>query len=287
MKRSLPLLASVFFALFGVQLHAQFTEVAQHPGSLHELRTLGSGTRLIDRMYFGQTAAGTRTIYNIDMSVHRVLTYPAPPAGMNWTSMWYITEALFDTDPSTIEFLLVAGTIGGPGDFAVFVFREDGTQLFMQDPGNIIGGSGGDYQGNDPVFMVGDQAYLILATSSVVGGPTRVYSLPGQLPCIDCQAAPSPANVTVGGVDRQGPVPGVLIYPNPAQTSVQVVFNTPLGAADAVVLVDAAGREVLRQPANGSTTETLFIAHLRAGRYIVAVERAGVRTVAGPFVVER
>jgi hypothetical protein len=43
----------------------------------------------------------------------------------------------------------------------------------------------------------------------------------------------------------------------------------------------------MREPTNGSNTKTMSIAHLRAGRYTVIVERAGVRAASVPLVVER
>lgn len=39
----------------------------------------------------------------------------------------YISEDLFDTDPSTIEFLLT-GTISG--NYGTYVFRTDGSEIF-------------------------------------------------------------------------------------------------------------------------------------------------------------
>ena len=119
---------------------AQFPIVGEHPGAIVHLNSLGSGTRLITRFQGNTPTAGSLTIYNLDLSVHRVLNFPPPPPGMSWANLQYITEELFDTDPTTIEFLMTAHTSDGPGNMSVHIFHEDGTELFSQVPGTLTGG---------------------------------------------------------------------------------------------------------------------------------------------------
>jgi hypothetical protein len=138
----------LFVLMFAGVAKAQFPQVAQFDATVFPIRSLGSGVKLIQDFDPGAT---TRTIYDQDLSVFRVLHYPAPPSGMEWANMGYITEELFDTDPSTIEFTLVAYT---PffGDFATFVYREDGTQLFGQNPGNMVSAVGGSLTDFEPIY---------------------------------------------------------------------------------------------------------------------------------------
>ncbi len=268
-------------------VHAQFPEIAQHPGSIQELTTLGSGIRFIDWPVWGITAAGSRTIYELDLSIHRVLNYPAPPSGMQWNSMSYVTEELFDTDPSTIEFVMVAGTAGPnpPGNSGTYVFREDGTQLFSQYPGNFVvsGGLSNSY----PIFAVEGQSYMVVHTTSVYGPPTRIYALPGTLPCMDCYGSPTTSGIGLGGADVADPFSGMALQPNPAQDEVMVRFTANGPRVDAIEVTDASGRTVLRQPTLDATGITLRTGQLASGAYTVIATGNGRRIGSLPLVIAR
>lgn len=276
----------ILFLLFSIRpAEAQITEVAEHPGGLTALRSLGSGVRLIEPWPSGIGVGGTRIIRNLDMSVHRVLNYPAAPPGMVWISMWYITEALFDNDPGTIEFIMVAGQNDVPPSNAVFVFREDGTQLFVLDPGNFNVQLGGTYQGSDPVFMEQGAAYMVLDAGGWMNGPTKLFALPGTLPCFDCHGTPGASDINVGLTDAPAPPSGMTVHPNPGSTLVQVLL--PGHPADALLVFDAGGRMVLRHAMNGATAAVLDIGHLRPGLYHVRSELHGLRSASVPLVVVR
>jgi hypothetical protein len=278
--------ALVFFSGLGSS-QAQFPEIAQHPGAVHQISSLSSGTRLIEHFTTNITTSGTRTIYNLDLTVHRVLVYPAPPAGMGWANMGYITEELFDTDPSTIEFTLTAGSISGPGNVASFVFREDGTELFQQNPGALVSGITGHQTGFSPIFMEGGQAYMVVFTTGMFGPPTRVYALPGTLPCMDCHGSPTTSGIILGEPDGIAPFPGLLLQPNPAQDALHVQLNGWAEQAQEILLLDAGGREVMRKRVTNSIAEELGIGHLPNGRYTVAATRNGFRVATAPLVIAR
>lgn len=265
---------------------AQFPEIAQHPATIVQLQSLGSGVRFTERFNFGTQSSGSHTIYNLDLSVHRVLNYPAPPSNMQWNILGYITEELFDTDPSTIEFVMVAGSPSGPGDFATFVFREDGTELFSQNPGSMVASIGGYLLSSNPIFSADGQSYMVLYTNSVFGQPTRIYALPGTLPCMDCYGSPTTSGIGMGGNTVTDPFSGMVLQPNPVQDEVLVSFDKDAAQADVIAILDASGREVMRQRSSSAST-SLQVAHLANGTYTVLALRGGERIGSLPLVIGR
>lgn len=256
--------------LLSVASMAQIQLVATSPESLSVLGSLSSGTRYIGPLITPQSVPGTRIIYNLDLSVHRVLNFPAPPAGMQWYSMGYITEALFDDDPSTIEFTMVAGA---GSSFATYVFREDGSVVFQRNPGNLTNGPIFT-EAYGPIFSTPEGTFMTVHTTGPVGGPVEVYRLPGQLPCLDCYGAPQGEGVTGGGMVLEPPTHGFVLVPNPAGNDVQVVVDRSLFDPEELTVMDASGREVLRLPAAGSSTLHIPLSGLANGRYVVTLWRA-------------
>ena len=75
----------------------------------------------------------------------------------------------------------------------------------------------------------------------------------------------------------------MAIWPNPATAAVQLQWPVPLQQGAQVMLQDAQGRTVLRQPvAVGSTMAQLHVAHLPPGLYVAEVRQGG-----GPPMRER
>lgn len=272
--------------MLALQMQAQFQLVNSSAQSIYVLGSLSSGTRYIDRTFSDYQSAGTRTIYNLDLTVHRVLNYPAPPTDMVWASMGYITEALFDTDPSSIEFTMVAMPQSGPGDFAAFVIREDGNVLFYQNPGSLTNGPLFN-QAYGPIFATPDGTFMTVHTGGADGPPVNIYHLPGSLPCMDCVGSPQGEGMATGGVITSNALSGMVLLPNPAQHEVRVSFNGGSARADRLTVTDASGRVVLRKAVAGNDQVVLSVAQLADGRYTVTAER-GERSMGSlPLLIAR
>jgi hypothetical protein len=200
--------------------------------------------------------------------------------------MGYLTEELFDTDPATIEFTMVAMPINGSGNFASFVIREDGSVLFSQNPGSLTNGPlFVDSYG--PIFSTPDGTFMMVHTSGVSGPPVNIYQLPGTLPCMDCYGSPQPGGIVTGGNDHSDPNSGMILFPNPAQQEVRVQFNTGSATPDRIVVTDAAGRVVLRKATLGNALVILPISQLANGQYRVTAVQ-GERTIASlPLLITR
>ncbi|MBZ0205736.1 MAG: T9SS type A sorting domain-containing protein [Flavobacteriales bacterium] len=164
-----------------------------------------------------------------------------------------ITEELFDTDPSTIEFAI--GSVSDPS-VGVRVFREDGTEIFNQTPGLGMFGDGGVYENNGVAYM--------LLYESQVDGPYKVYQLPGHLPCIDCHGTPA-GMVVMNGDDASG---GLTIFPNPTANEVTVQVPGRFAQKDATLLLMSSDGKVVRQyMLNGKSAFTFSVKGLAGGVY--------------------
>jgi hypothetical protein len=106
--------------------------------------------------------ATTVYLLNLDLTPYLSFTLAAAPAGYSvQTRPRFVTEDLFDTDPSTIEYLLeYVPDTGSTYGFAIH--RTDGTQLFQAFTGNF-GFSTGEEQtdGSDPfIFNTPSGTYM-------------------------------------------------------------------------------------------------------------------------------
>lgn len=267
---------------FSAAVRAQFTVVGTNPSPVIQITSLGVGIRFIT-VFPITSASGQRTIYNLDYSVHRVLNYPAPPAGMSWNWMGYVTEELFDTDPSTIEFAMLASSTGQQSS-ALYVFREDGSELFVQSPGFMIGQLGAFYVDSEPIFTVDGQTYMSVH-QGLNQGPMTLYALPGSLPCKDCFGSPHPAITTGVGEQMTPSDPDIRMFPNPAGDSVTLVFGTL--QVDFISIWDAGGRLVHKERAASGGAHTITISELPVGTYTVDCIDHGLRIASLPLVVQR
>lgn len=279
--RNLACLAGLLIASFTM---AQFPLVNSSNQTLQTIYSLDGGVRYIG-LFEGDEQQ--RTIYNLDLSVHRVLNYPLPPAGMHWSQMIYITQALFDTDPATIEFLMVAAANDGPGNFAVFVFREDGTTLFEQNPGSLVSQGQMGVNTSQPIYAVEGQVYMMTYETSVFGPPTRTYALPGTLPCLDCYGSPGGTNSSTGVGPTADPGAGISVFPNPAADRLTVDLGRQHRSAGVVRLYDELGRLALEHPFAAAERVEVNVGALARGAFICQVFVGSTMLSSLPVLIER
>jgi hypothetical protein len=225
------------------------------------------------------------TIYEVDLSVHRVIQWPAPPVGMTWSAIGWITEDLFDTDPSTIEFVLQAyNTTEPPFGAAVGIYREDGAEIFFQNDASLNNGVTGMHM-SFPIFDHDGITKMIVASGPDLETVT-VYQLPGQLPCMTCTGSPEGSgNMNLGGTELFA-TDGIALFPNPASTELNVLLPQNAMGYAAIELLDATGKLVgIYQGTSG--TNILPIGDLAQGTYTCHVTRQGARMYVGQFVVAR
>lgn len=222
--------------------------------------TLTAGTKLLPFV----PSSDSSVIYNVDFTPYRTLHYPLLPEGFDWSGPpTYITQSLFDTDESTIEYLLYGGAQDGTA--MVVVGREDGSMLFSAD-GRLSAILGGGLSYSPGIFATATGTKMMLSSS--FDDTTRMYNLPGSVPCVaSCQ--PAATNFITGGVnDGMLPENVQRAFPNPTSERINIPYSLPLGETQALLLLrDAAGRVVLERRLNGSGTYELETGQLPNGVY--------------------
>lgn len=197
-------------------------------------------------------------ILNPDMSLYRQIVLPMSP-GFHYDIPRYITEDLFDTDPTTIEFATIRiNDQGGPLD--VQVYREDGTLLFST-PGLLLGWGLTDPSGG---FLTDENGTLMSVTSND-GSSKSVFHLPGKMPCVDCQGM---ATMAAGGAYMPD-TSGFDFFPNPSTgaTTLRYGLSSSTSLAD-LCIFDGLGSEVMRLRLKGTHgSEQLDTGNLAPGGY--------------------
>jgi hypothetical protein len=218
-------------------------------------------------------------IYNTDLTLYATLHVPSPDANATG-HVHYITEDLFDTDPSTIEFMvwyIHPDSIGS--QYSVSIYREDGTLLLQQYPGSITigGGLSGYYEA--PVYSTPNGPQLALGS----GATQMVYSLPGQFPCPECDGTLA----TSGGEQAAPPTgAGLLLFPNPANEGAEVIYQLPQGTSTGpLVFYNTRGQMVMELPVH-NTTDRVHVntSMLAAGTYLYHL-RTATEVIGGPRLV--
>lgn len=204
-------------------------------------------------------------IYNLDLTLYRAMPLPPLPAGWAFSQPVYVTEALFDTDPATIEYMVIASG-SGPAQHDARVYREDGTLLFSA-PSSHLQANGWSMPPIISTTIAG--SFMVLHD---LNAGTTVYHLPGQLPCNDC----SGMAMATPGDPIAAPANGFNILPNPAIGVAQFTYDRAPEMVDAELLVHAInGAEVMRMPIDGTGRQTIALDTLPAASYLCRIVKAG------------
>lgn len=217
-------------------LNAQITEVATLTGHFGSLQTLD----LAGPKYIQWTQTGFQ-LFEPDLTPFQLALYPTIPAGCAMlTPPIYITESLFDQDPSTIEYMFMiqcapADSTLGPTTGTV-VARMDGTILLMDTMYGPSGANGPDqFSSNSAIFNTPLGPRLMLGQG--FGAASRIYALPGTLPCIACDGDIG-MQVAPGG-ER---IAEVSLFPNPGSNIIDLRIKG--GGVYLLSIHDAMGRSV-------------------------------------------
>ena len=230
MTSRLPLLlwlVSLFQPILGV---AQITALANSTVRYNTMVSLEqAGPKLFTHGVSGFDLVET------DMTPFLSCTYPPAHMGRVYLSNpGYITEALFDNDPSTIEYIIrTYGT--ATGNYGCLIARTDGTILF-EDTTYGLGGiaSPSTITDSPPIIDTPDGPILLLVNDS----GSRTYSLPGTLPCPRCAD-----EGTSGMMEGDNRPNRLLILPNPTGDQV-VVSGMDVRPTHVLNVYDAAGNLV-------------------------------------------
>ncbi|MBL7962834.1 MAG: T9SS type A sorting domain-containing protein [Flavobacteriales bacterium] len=261
-------------------LSAQINLVATLAGRYETIRSLEiAGPKFIER-----NATGFN-LYNTDLTPFAGTIYPSIPPNYNlgnYPLPQYITESLFDNDPATIEYILLLFR----NDYAysaTLIARLDGTVLLLDTLFGPGGVNGQDLFNTSPtIFQTNLGPQMVL--NQGINTASRIYTLPGSLPCIDCAV-----NITTGQSEVFTPGPVMHVFPNPATGQVRIEFSgLSEGGPSSLRVHDVSGRMVLLFEGITGDRFEFSVAGLSAGAYeLILTGPGGARGLPQRLVVHR
>lgn len=232
----------VMLCIFLSTLHAQINlEQSYSSTNLGLIKLSVSGYKYFEK------DSNDIILYNLNHTVFRTITIPALPTTSGNIVVNYISEDLFDTNPTDIEYLVTYIDTIGPlplGQRHVAVFDENGNTLFTRDTAELAGSS---------VPLAGVSGTISATTSGVkmilLHYPTQtteVYSLPGVLTCMECNGGII-SGIQPEPVQENGEQQQLIPYPNPSNTSTTIPYELPEGVhSGQIAIYNMLGEEVIR-----------------------------------------
>ncbi len=220
----------------------------------------------------------TISLYNLDHTVFKKIPLPSLPSGLQNVIVAYITETLFDTDSSDIEYLInYQDGLLGYGAWYTRVYDESGTLLFSADSSQLqnINASLPAYRSNSSgIYNTDSGAKMILIRDAMdLTTITSVYNLPGLLECTKCDGQRSTnTGITSGGINTD-----FKVFPNPSNGFSLVQYELPADAEQAnLILFDVSGRELRRFAVDKSSARLMLpTAEFAQGTYFYALDIPG------------
>ncbi len=232
MKNTFVLIALLTGLLAHAQINLENTYSATGKGyttALYLNHFSGAGYKYV---YIINETPGSAliNIYNLNYSIYKSIATPAIKAIS--MSVSYVSDSLFNTSVSNIEYLLNWSDSVGVAHAGVY-----------DDAGNALLNIDSAYSTSINFSTSGWK--LIAANSSSPNNATKVFGLPGALPCDECSASHNlsgiaPIKAGQGSYELNG-------YPNPAKGSIQIVFSLPENVnRGEIIFYDLQGSEIKR-----------------------------------------
>jgi hypothetical protein len=176
----------------------------------------------------------------------------APGLNVYAADVIYITEALFNTDSTSIEYMLVYNN-NAPVQYFVAVYDEFGaTLLYANNTLPMIGILGIAMNLYAPNYLwapientpLGTKLFLQHSNAPYV---VDIYNLPGSLPCDNCNSG-SNANV-IGEINGNKPTGSFNLFPNPFSKNISSEYYFPDDAHEGNIAVyDNLGNQLKKIP---------------------------------------
>lgn len=236
MKRKTLVLISAL--LLSVNLNSQISLDQTYSGNfLSIVKFSSAGYKYV----LDDHTARTIKIFNINNSLLTSISIPTQVPASYF--VYNVSDNLFDLN-NDFEYLIMSQASATPSK--VYVFKENGTQLFFLDSAYFDSGNqnGNQVLNQSSLFYNGTAAKMKLGRYTTFPGSISkwsIYSLSGSLPCIQCSSTGS----TVGRPEYQSNISEPVFYPNPAGNELKLKYELPANYKSAFIKVqDLQGREI-------------------------------------------
>lgn len=225
------------FSIFNC--YSQITLDQTFPGARIDVLHLRSAG---PKFYQYNYSAHTAIIYNLDYSVYKSFQFPTIANSTNY-NVFLISEDLFDTDSTTLEYVLSSTDNGG--NVTLYIYREDSTLLLqINTVYGIIASEYGSYSSIPYVPILNTDSGTKMIVSCIRNGAytTEIYNLPGRARTECCLN--SLTNSVVHLVNQQEVM---KIYPNPFAENETIEYTLPLNSKRAeLIITNLNGVEIKR-----------------------------------------
>ncbi len=282
--KKLLFISSAIFILCTVNVKAQITLETSYSFPrlpVVNLQYSGSKYAIVD------FANSQILLFNLDHTAYKQINIPPQPSATSY-KIWYLTEGLFNTDSTSVAYLL-EGRVGSSGLFDTYyvsIYDENGTQLFHADNVFTVYSTSNEPAPNatyTPIFNTEYGTKMVLTSSNLlmpIG--VSVYSLPGKLPCAVCDG-----QIVSGLAAPVHEEVFIAVAPNPANSMARIDYKLPENVRHAtIVLYDAYGKELKRYGIDVRADYFMLpVADLTTGIYFYSLEIPGKNPLAKKMMV--
>ena len=243
MKTKILLIAFSFACL---SLNAQIFYENMYPIQVISNRLMAVYLKHAGTKYFLRDSTGFK-LYNLNHTLYKSVTLPPDTfAGINNTLIFYVTEDLFDSDSSTIDYYLYRYSQSNQSLFYTKILDENGNALFFSDTlqgSRLNGGELNSAPYFDQKFIVQTDDGAKMLLSDEAHTKSYVYDLPGNIytPCPCQQSQPLDVQGYSGGK------PILNNYPNPSSGKTIIEYDLPKGVHDADLIIYTTSGDMIKQ----------------------------------------
>jgi len=213
--------------------------------------------------------ANTITLYNLNHSIFTTISIPNSP--ISPYDVLYISKSLFDTDSTTIEYMV--DYVSGHPNGLIKIYREDGTVLFSDSNEMahypLLISSSPTRPIFDPIVSTIDGPKLITLIRDSIGNVNdfKVYDLPGVY--YQCFAQSENFNNYQINISDA--------YPNPSNNMVTIEYSLPKGINNGdIVFYNIQGVEIKRFKVDRTFNSLrISILDIAAGTYYYQLQSNG------------
>lgn len=208
-------------------------------------------------------------IYNLNHTVFRTIPVPQQTnVNMNTFQIRWVSEELFNLNSNDVEFVMSYTSASG-GVSHVKVYDESGNILFSRDSFFLSQTLGSGYSERAITYTSSGAKMLLTAQYGLQD--VVVYSLPGTIPCHECNGGVISGlnNNSSGETERSTDLP----YPNPSNSQTTLPYSLPAHINTGELIVyDLNGREVKRfRITNAFSSVVLSSEELAPGTYTYSI----------------
>ncbi|HBF87873.1 MAG TPA: hypothetical protein DDX39_04445 [Bacteroidales bacterium] len=197
-------------------------------------------------------------LYNLNHSIFRTINVPFNPSYNYNGSIFYVSETIFDTDSSNIEYVRL-GADSVAGIYRTEIINEDGSFLMTLDSGAV------------QIAQTDSGAKMIFqATDYSTFHRYDIYSLPGYIPTPCCNN--NSINTTLTKKETQNN--NFFGYPNPTNDFVKIDYKLPENITNGKIVFYNLAGQFIKQFNIDNNFDHLLIStqDLSAGSYYYSLQ---------------